>query len=158
MGSNSVDEGIGHWKGHLGGALLCGSGHQSLEGAPGWGLALYSVRQTFDGPVSLLFICQCWRVGRERLWRWLHPLASRTAWLSSTGTSRHDLLPHIPSLHVSAGNSSPCPGIAPGTLNSSSQQLCLLGDLPFCPGYVCGKDCLTLLPFRLRRSAVHAQP
>ena len=63
-------------------------------------------------------------------------VASMAAWLSSTGTSHHNLLPHIPLIHLSAVNSSPCPGIAPQSLNSSSQQLCLPGDLPVCPGYV----------------------
>ena len=74
------------------------------------------------------------------------------AWLSSTGTSHHNLLPHIPSICLSAVNRSPCPGIAPQSLNSSSQSLCLLGDLRPCLGYVWhggGKDCLILIPFSL---------
>ena len=58
------------------------------------------------------------------------------AQFSSTGTSHHNLLPHIPLIHLSAVNSSPCPGIALQSLNSSSQQLCLPGDLHHCPGYV----------------------
>ena len=63
--------------------------------------------------------------------------------LSSTGISHHSLLLHIPSIHLSAVNSSPCPRIAPQSLNSSSQPLRHLG-------YVCGgKDCLILIPFRL---------
>ena len=37
------------------------------------------------------------------------------------------VLLHIPSVHLSAVNSSPCPGIAPQSLNSSSQPLCHLG-------------------------------
>ena len=41
---------------------------------PGWGPTLSSMPQTFDGPASLLFSCQCWHVGRERLWWWLHSL------------------------------------------------------------------------------------
>ena len=55
-------------------------------------------------------------------------LASMAAWLSSTGISHHDLLPHIPSVLPSAVSSSPRPGIAPQSLNSSSQPLRLLGD------------------------------
>ena len=63
-----------------------------------------SVCQALDGPASLMFSCQCWCVGRERLWSWLHPihmtqqyrLASMAAWLSSTGISHHNLLPHFP--------------------------------------------------------------
>ena len=63
-------------------------------------------------------------------------LASMAAWLSSTAISHHNLLPHFPSLHVSTVNSSPHPGIAPQSLNSSFQPLCLLGDLHPCLGYV----------------------
>ena len=63
-------------------------------------------------------------------------LPSLAAWLSSTSISHHNLLPHIPSIHLSTVNSSPCPGIAPQSLNSSSQLLHLPGDLLHCPGYV----------------------
>ena len=42
-----------------------------------------------------------------------HRLASMAAWVSSTGISHHDLLPHIPSIHLSTDKSSPSPGIAP---------------------------------------------
>ena len=44
--------------------------------------------------------------------------------------------PHIPSIHLSAVNSSPRLGIAPQSLNSSSQPLHLPGDLHPCLGYV----------------------
>ena len=80
------------------------------------------------------------------------------AWLSTTEIFHHNLLPHIPSIHLSAVNSSLCPGIAPQSINSSSQPLCLPGDLHPCPGYdlppsrvcmVASKDCLILIPFRL---------
>ena len=47
---------------------------------------------------------------------------------SSTGIFHHDLLPHIPSIHFSTVNSSPHPGIAPQSPNSSSQLLRLAGD------------------------------
>ena len=63
-------------------------------------------------------------------------LASMAAWLSSTGISHHDLLPHIPSIHLSAINSSPHPGIASQSLNSSSQLLYFPGDQHTCLGYV----------------------
>ena len=63
-------------------------------------------------------------------------LASVTAWLSSTGISHHNLLPHIPLIHLSSVNSSPCPEIAPQSLNPSSQPLHLPEDLRPCPGYV----------------------
>ena len=72
------------------------------------------------------------------------------AWLSSTGISHHNLLPHIPSICLSSVNSSPHPGIAPQSLNSSSQPLCLLGDLhPVLGMYGCSKNCLIFIPFRL---------
>ena len=83
-------------------------------------------------------------MGGERPWWWLYPLrmteqyclASMVAWLSSTGISHHNLLPHIPSICPSTVSSSPHPGIAPQSLKSSSQPLHLPGDLPPCPGYV----------------------
>ena len=65
-----------------------------------------------------------------------------------TGISHHDLLPHIPLIRLSVVNSSLHRWVAPKSLNSSSQLLC-------CLGYVwLWKDCLILIPFRLRRSAV----
>ena len=69
-------------------------------------------------------------------------LASMAARLSSTGISHHNLLPHIASTHLSAVNSSPHSGIAPQSLNSSSQPLCHLG-------YVWLQQGLILIPFRL---------
>ena len=79
-------------------------------------------------------------------------LASMAAWL----IAHHDLLPHILSIRFSAVNSSPHPGIAPQSLNSSSQPLRLPGDQRSCLGrYGCCKDCLILIPFHLcHRSAV----
>ena len=72
------------------------------------------------------------------------------AWLSSTGISHHDLLPHIPSIHLSTVNSSPQTGIAAQSLNSSS-CLCPFQEthIPAQHMYGCGKDCLILIPFRL---------
>ena len=49
--SYSLDLHFRHIKGPLGGVLLCSSVQS----------------QVFDGPASLLFSCQCWSVGRERL-------------------------------------------------------------------------------------------
>ena len=72
------------------------------------------------------------------------------AWLSSTGISPHDLLPHIPSIHLSTVNSSPRPGVAPQSLSSSSQPLHLPRDLRPCPGYVGLRQGLSvLIPLRL---------
>ena len=73
----------------LAGVLLWFSVCQVFIGAPWVGSysAILSIR-CFDGPACLLFSCQCWLVGKERLWWWLHPLhmtqqyrlASMAAW------------------------------------------------------------------------------
>ena len=63
-------------------------------------------------------------------------LASMASWLSSTGISHHDLLPHIPSVCLSTVNSSPRTGIGPQSLNTSSQPLPLPGNLHSYPAYV----------------------
>ena len=159
------------------GVLLCCSACQAHRGAPsGWGPTLQtgasvterstlggvllhsSVRQAFDGPVSPLFSCQCWHVGRERLLWCLHPLhvtqhyhlASKAAQLSSKGISHHNLLPPLPSICFSAVNSNPRPGIASHYPYSSSQPLHLSEDPHLCPGYVwLWQGCLILIPFRL---------
>ena len=126
LGSYSVVWCISHLNSTLGGSYSVVRCIMHLMGQP-----LYSA-------------AWCWQVGRERLWWWLHPLcmtqqdhlASMASWLSSTGISHHDLLPRNPSIPLSAVNSCPCPGIAPQSINSSSQPLCLLGDPSPCPGYV----------------------
>ena len=80
----------------------------------------------------------------------LYCLALMTSWLCSTGISHQNLLPHTLSICLSAVNSSACPGIAPQSLNSSSQPLRLLGDLSPCPGYVWLQQGLSvLIPSRL---------
>ena len=98
----------------------------------------------------------------ERLWCWLHllrmtqqyHLASMAAWLSSTGISHHNLLLHIPSICLSTVNSSPCPGIAPQSLNTSSQLLRLPGDRHHCPGLEWLRQGLfSFIPFRLPKSS-----
>ena len=74
-------------------------------------------------------------IWRKRLWWWLHPLhmtqqyrlASMAAWLSSAGISHHSLLPHIPSLHLSAVNRSPHPRFAPQSLKLTRWHVSLLG-------------------------------
>ena len=92
-----------------------------------------SVHQAFDGPGSLLFSCRCWSVGRETMLMTPSPMRNSAAptcfhgcpLSSSTGISHHNLLPHMPPVSLSAVNSSPHPGIAPQSLNSGSQLLCL---------------------------------
>ena len=71
------------------------------------------------------------------------------AWLSSAIISHHDLLPHIPSIHLSAVNSSTCPGIALQSLNSSSELLHLPRYQRSCLGYVWLWQGLILILFRL---------
>ena len=83
-----------------------------------------------------------------------HRLASMAAWLSSTGISHHDLHPHIPSIHLSAVNSSPRTGIAPQSLNSSSQLSFQETRVSAQGVYGCSKDHLIFFPFRLPQSAV----
>ena len=80
----------------------------------------------------------------KRLWWWLHllrvteqyHLAFMASRPSSSDISHHNLLPHIPSIHLSTVNSNPCPRIVPQSLNSSSQLSCLPGSMCPCPGYV----------------------
>ena len=144
------------------GVLFCRSAHQALKGAPwvgsysviwhisllkehpGWGSTLeFSVSDIWRPILSIVQLPMLVCGGREAMGM-APPLhvtqqccrASTAARLSSTGISHHDLLPHIPSIHLSAVNSSPRPGIAPQSLNSSSQPLHLPGDLCPRPGCV----------------------
>ena len=70
-----------------------------------------------------------------------------TSCLSSVSISHHNLLPHVPSVHLSAVSSSSHSGIVLQSLHSSSQPLgtCLHVQLT----YGCSKDCLILIPFSL---------
>ena len=79
----------------------------------------------------------------------MYRLASMAAWLSSFSISHYDLLCHIPSISLSAVSSSPCPGISPQALNSSSHPLPLPGDLCSSLPYVWLQQELILIPFRL---------
>ena len=72
------------------------------------------------------------------------------AWLSSTGISHHDLLPHLPLICLSTVNSSPQPGITPHSPNSSSSCCAFQGThIPVWGMYGYSKDCLIFIPFRL---------
>ena len=58
--------------------------------------------------------------------------------------------PSHPQASPLCSHSSPCPGIAPQSLNSSSQLLCFRGTCVHVQDMDgCGKDCLILIPFRL---------
>ena len=118
--------------------------HQALKGAP-W-MGSYSVVQRLRHLVGQPLYCSAADVAcgeREAIVMSPHPtvtqqyhLACTAACLSSTGIFYHHLVPHIPSIRLSAVNSSPRPGIAPHSLNSSSQPLPLPGNPCSCPAYV----------------------
>ena len=134
----------GTWRGPMAGVLLCRLGHQALKGVT-W-VGSYSVVQCIRHLMGQPLYCLATSAG---LWgqrghgdgstlrvTQQYRLASMAAWLSSTDISNQNLLPHISLVYLSTVNSSPCPGIAPQSLNSSSQMLCLPGDLCPCLGYV----------------------
>ena len=120
------------------------SAHQALKGA-GW-VGSCSVVQSVRRLMVSLYSAAGAGVWRERGMVMVPPhtwdygvgqyrLASMAACLSSSHP-HHDLLPRIPSLGLSAVNRSPHLGIAPQSLNSSSQSPPLPGDLHFCLAYV----------------------
>ena len=125
------------------GVLLCSSVSRALKEAS-W-LGSCSVIQCIRHLMSqtLLFSCWCWCVGREAMVTAPPPMRDSAVSPCFHGClallhrhSHHNLLPHILSIHLSTVDRSPHPGIAPKSLNSSSQPLCLPGDLCPCPGYV----------------------
>ena len=142
------------------GVLLCCPVCQAHGVAPlGWGPTLVQCIRRLMGQPLYWSAADAGMWG-ERLWGRLHPLhmtqqyrlASMAAWLSSTGISHHNFLSHIPSVRLSAVNSSPLPGIAQQSLNSSSSRCTLQGTcVPVWGMYGCGKDCLILIPFRLQQ-------
>ena len=105
------------------GVLLCCSASQAHRGDPLGGLpwrGSYSVDRQVRHLMGQPLYCSATdagSVGREGLWRWLHPLhmtqcyglASMASQLSSTGISYHNLLLHISSVCLSAISSSPLP-------------------------------------------------
>ena len=129
----------------MAGVLLCSSVPQALKGAPWVGSysAVQCLRRLMGQPLySSAADASLWgdRVYSDgsnplRVTQQYH-LASMAAWISSTGISHQDLLPHIPSICRSAVNSSLRPAIAPQFLNSSSQPLCLPVDQRSHLGYV----------------------
>ena len=112
----------------LAGVLLCRSAHQSLKGAPWVGSC--SVVQCVRHLMGQPLYCSVADAGvwEERGYgdgstphmTQQYRLASMASWLSSTGISHHSLLFHIPLIHLSTANSSPHPGIAQQSINSSS--------------------------------------
>ena len=147
LGSVSVFRRVRHTKGPpcLGSYSVDGC-IKHLREHPGWGPTLYfSASGVCRGSLSIVQLPM--PACGERVAMVMIPpytvtqqyrLASMAARLSSTGISHHNLLPHIPSIHLSAVNSSPHSTgsrIAPQSLNSSSQLLHLPGDPRLCPGY-----------------------
>ena len=142
------------------GVLLCCSIYEAhREGPPDWGPlkghpwvgsypVVQCVRHLFISIVQLPVL-----VYGEREAMVMAPSPTCDSAVSPcfpTGISHHDLLPHIPSIPLSAVNSSSHPEVPPQSLNSSSQPLRLPEDLcPVWGVYGCGKDCLILIPFRL---------
>ena len=124
----------------LAGVLLCKSAHQSLKGSR-W-VGSYSVVQCIRHLMGQPLYCSAANAG---MWGQrgfgdgstpIHDLAVSPCfhgcWAFLPGISYQNLLPHIPSVCLSAVNSCPHLGIAPQSLNSSSQPLHLPGDLHPC--------------------------
>ena len=77
-------------------------------------------------------------------------LASLASWLSSTGISHHSLLPHIPLICLLQSTAALTLGLlhkryAPAPSCCPFQGTCV----PVWDMYICGRDCLSLIPFRL---------
>ena len=130
----------------LDGFLLCRLACQALKGAP-W-VGSYSVVQCVRHLMGQSLYCSTADAG---VWeeRGYGQGSTPLAWLNNVA-----LLPWLPGfppqafpttvssltsplIRFSAVNSSPHPGIAPQSLNSSSQLLHLPGDLHPCPRYSC---------------------
>ena len=115
----------------LDGVLLCISVHQSLKGASWVGscCVVQCLRCLMGQPFIVhLPMLPCGE--REAMVMAPPPMRDaavlpcfHAAQLSPTGISHYSLLPHIPLICLSTVNSSPCPGIAPQSLDSSSQLL-----------------------------------
>ena len=143
----------------LAGVLLCRLAHQALKWAPRVGS--YSVVQCIRHLMGQPLHCSAASAGMwdKREAMVMAPHLAHDSALSPcfhgclafpSDISHHDVLLHIPSICLSTVTSKPHPGIAPQSLNSTSQPPCLPGDQPSCPRYYgCGKDCLILIPFRL---------
>ena len=126
------------------GVLLCNLGHQSLKGAS-W-MGSYSVVQCIRHLIGQPLYCSAANAGmcgRREAMMMSPPLACDSAALPlfcGCPPFLHRYLPTTisfltsPLIRLSAVNSSPRLGIAPQSRNSSSQLLCLPGDLCPCLG------------------------
>ena len=143
MGSFSVVRCIKCFEESPGWGLLSGLEHQALKWAP-W-LESYSVVQCIRCVMGQLSIVRlpmlaCWERGfgdGSHLLRWLSSILL-LPWLPSFSPQAFPTtISSLTSpLCLSAVSSSPCPGIVPISLNSSSQLLHLPGDMRPCLGYV----------------------
>ena len=127
----------------LAGVLLCRLAHQTLKEAP-W-VGSYSVVQRVRRLMGQPLCCSTPYAGvwGEGGCDGSTPYAGLSSiallpWLPGFPPQAFatSLLPYIPSIRLSAVNSGPRPGIAPQSLNSSSQPLHLPGDLRPYPGFV----------------------
>ena len=126
------------------GALLCRLACQALKGAP-W-VRSYSVVQCvrrlmgqplYSSAVDAGMLGERGYGDGSTLYMWLSSIAL-LPWLPVFPPQAFPttISSHIPPVVLSMVNSSPRHRIPPQSLNSSSQLLCLLGDLHPCLGYV----------------------
>ena len=143
-------------EGSLAWVLFCSSSSQAHKGIPlahkGTSLPCFP-SQELKGPVSL-FSYWCWHVAREMLWWWLHllhmtELIAFPQWLVFLHRLFPPQSPPLPSGCLPTVNRNPHPGIALQSLRSSSQPLCLLGDLSGVCMAAARIVCAILIPFRL---------
>ena len=140
-GSFSIVGCVRHRGASLAGVLLCRWAHQAHKGSAWVGCC--SVAQWVRRLTAQPLYCSAGRGGREAMVMAPPPTLDsavspcfHVCLAFRPGISHHDLLPHIPSICLSTVTSSPHPGTAPQSLNSSSQPLHLPGDLHPCPRYV----------------------
>ena len=147
------------------GVLLCCSTHQAGRGAPLAGVLFCTLAgQVLDGPACLLLSCQCWHVGRERLWLMALPPMHDSAVLPCFHGCLAFLHRHVPpqsppshlldpSLHSQqqplAWDCSTVPTLQLPAAVPSRGRRTGYACVPVQGMYGCGKGCLILIPLRL---------
>ena len=148
-----------HREAPLAGVLFCGSGHQALKGAPGWGPC--SAVQCLRHLMGQCLYCPAVHAGLSGE-RGYGDGSTPYAWLSSI-----TLLPWLPSFPPQAFSTSISSLTSPQSISPQSTEAPTLGLLynPQTPApsrctfpgtyipvwgmYGCSKGCLILIPFRL---------